>query len=261
MPTGIGAIIAGSVLGAGGSVAGSLINKGAQEDATNAQIQANRESIAAQQAAAAQQDALLREFYNQSRSDLAPFRDAQLKATQDLQGLTDPNNPLYSQERTLQTQNIQRQLASQGLLRSKSQSDLLSNLEVGMSGERSNRLGQLAGNGAGQAYAGLATNLGTNLAGVYGNLGQAMGSSFNNLGQIIGQGALNQAGAINQGISGFINSINGGISNGIGYQNQQNQMNLLQGILAKQGGGTGGGGFSVPSVSQAGFSGFGGFGR
>lgn len=196
------ALIAGGIA-ASGAVAGAAINSSAAGDATNSQLQAQRESIAFQKEQAAKAEAALQ-----------PFRDSQLNAMQQLQGLADPNSQLFQAQRNLSTQAIQRQLSAQGLLRSRNQSDLLSNLEVGLAQNRANILGGLANTGAGQS-----------LAGVYQNTGNSVGSSLAQIGQTIGAGQMAGANALNSGIQGVNNAFQGAIG---GYQSYQQNQSLLK---------------------------------
>jgi hypothetical protein len=152
-------VVGGSALA--GTVAGGLIAKSGAEaagqsaadatvEAAKIQAQSTDKSIAAQQQMTDKAANVLREQYGIARQDLLPFQQIQLKALQDAAGLTDPNSQIYQDERRLSTESIQRQLSAQGLLRSKNQVDLLSNLEVGLNSERFNRVNQLAGIGAAQ---------------------------------------------------------------------------------------------------------------
>jgi hypothetical protein len=220
-----------ALLGAGTSVASSIIGADAAGNAANAQLQGTRESIAAQKEAAAKAEGFLREQSGIARQDLEPFRQSQLAALGQANALTDPNNPVYSAERSQMTQAVQRQLAAQGLLRSKKQVDLLGNLELGIEQQRIGQINALAGNGAAQAQAGISQNLGGGLAGLQGQLGQQLGSSFQQLGQIQGQNALAQGQALSQGLVGVGNAIQGGVGSIIGYNNQQSQLALLQKYL------------------------------
>lgn len=208
----ITAPIIGGVLAATGAVGGAAIGAGAAGSAADSQLQGTRESIAAQKEAAAKAEALLREFNTQSRSDLAPVRDAQVSAINQLQGLGDANNPIYQQQRTLSTQAIQRQLAAQGLLRSRAQGDQLSQLELGLNQQRQNVLGGLAGLGAVQQLSSGSQNLGANLAGLQQGLGQQIGSAFQQQGQIGAQSIMQQANAWQGGLAGLGNSLNGAIN-------------------------------------------------
>jgi hypothetical protein len=223
----------GSALSAAGSVAGGAMQKGAANDAASASLQGQREALAFQKEQAARQEELFKQYTDQARADLAPLRDAQLGAVSQLQGFADASNPIYQAERDQSTQAIQRQLASQGLLRSKKQSDLLSNLELGLTQQRQSVLGGLAGLGAVESTANLSSGLGSALAGVSGNLSNQVGSGLQQLGQTLAQNNMAQ-GQIN---AGMFQGVTGALGQGLGsfgnmLQNQQ-QMAFLQKLLGK----------------------------
>lgn len=218
-------------------------------DATRDGIRSNealvREGIAAQKEAAANAQAYLEKQNAQARQDLEPFRQAQLGALSQIQGLATAGNPAEVAQRQYATQQIQQQLAAQGLLRSKNQSDLLGNLELGFAEQRNNLLGQLMGIGAVQQGSALASGLGQSVAGLQGGLGAQLGSSFGQLGQST-LGGMSQVGSIygNAGMasgqawgnavtgtaSGLSNLYQGYKQNQINKQNQQYQQNLLDRI-------------------------------
>lgn len=261
-------VVGGSALA--GTVAGGLIAKsGAQaagQSAADATVEAAKiqaastdKSIAAQQQMTDKAANVLREQYGIARQDLLPFQQVQLKALQDAAGLTDPNSQIYQDERRLSTESIQRQLSAQGLLRSKNQVDLLSNLEVGLNSERFNRVNQLAGIGAAQQGAALSQGLGGSLSGLYGNLGQNIGSTFQNsgntlaglyqnLGQVRGQTALAGSQAIGGIVAGGSNALQGVFANVNAMNNQQAQLALLNKLMG------GGGGLSGLNLGQMGAS-------
>lgn len=205
-------------------------------------------SIAAQREMTDKAAAALKEQADIARSELAPFRESQLNALNQLNGLGDINNPLYQQQRAVNTQAIQRQLAAQGLLRSKKQSDLLSNLELGLDQQRTGVLQGLAGTGAVQASAQVSQGLGSSLSGLYGNLGANIGSSFQNFGnnlagiyQNMGNTRAQLAMANGQAIGGYASNLNnivqGTYGNYLSQQQNAQQMALLQQLLASNGGG------------------------
>lgn len=204
----IGAL-AGGALSAGGSIAGAAIGSSAAGSAADAQLQGTRESITAQKEAAARAEALLREFNGTARADLEPVRSAQTGALTALQGLTDPNNAFYQQQRQVNTQAIQRQLAAQGLLRSRAQGDQLSQLELGLNQQRVGTLQGLAGLGGLQQLSSLSSGLGSNLAGIQGGLGQQIGSAFQQQGQIQAQAGMQSANAWQGGLAGLGNALSG----------------------------------------------------
>lgn len=210
---GIEAAIIGGVVAGAGSAAGGAIQAGGAKDAASAQLTANRESIAAQERMAEKAAGLLREQSAIAREDLAPFRAAQLGALNSIQSLTTPGSDLEIQQRKIGQEEILRNLSAQGLTRSKAQTDLLSNLELGLNQQRYDRLNQLAGLGAAQQSAQVSQNLGGGLAGIYGGLGQQVGQSIHQQGQIMGQNSLNQANLLAGGIQGIGNAFQGSLNN------------------------------------------------
>ena len=195
MPMFVGttAALIGAGVGALGSVAGAAIQSGAAGEAQKAQTAASERAIQAQR----EQQAQALQFLEQQRTDLQPFREAALGATQELQGLSDPNSLIFQAQRERGTEQIQRQLAAQGLLRSTAQGDQLSNLEVGIDQNRAQILQALSGNGAPGQFAGVAGQQ----AGAAAGFGQQLGASFNQQGQIAAQGALNQGKIASGGLS------------------------------------------------------------
>ena len=230
---GLETALIGGILGAAGSVAGSAINSAATGSAVDKQTQAQNDSIKFQQEQAAKADQLLRQQSDQARQDLQPFRDSQVSALNQLNQLADPNSSLANAQRDIATQAIQRQLAAQGLLRSKKQTDLLGNVELGLAQQRAGILQGLAGSGAAQQQAGISQGLGQNLANNALNLGGQIGSSFQNIGQIQGQGAIANANAITGGLAGLNNAIQGTFTNYANLQQQRQNNELNQAILMK----------------------------
>jgi hypothetical protein len=212
-----GAAIGGGLVAGVGSVGGALIGKGAAADATAAQIAGQREG-------ADKSAALLKDFYGQSQAQLKPFMDAQLGALKQEQGFTDPNNPIYQQERTQMTNAIQRQLAAQGLLRSKNQTDLLTNMELGLNQQRMGTINSLANIGAVQQGAANTQGLGSSLASIYGGAAQ-------NIGQAQAQGALASGQAIGGMFTGLGNAVQGAYGNYLAGNRWDQQMGLLKGLL------------------------------
>lgn len=242
------ALLIGGGLGAIGSVAGGLIQGNAAGRASDAALVGQREAIAAQEKQAARAEAFMREQAGIARADLQPFRDSQLRAVGQLEGLADPNNQIYQQQRDQATQAVQRQLAAQGLLRSNRQTAGLSEIELGLALQRQQILGNLAGSGAGNAYAGVASNLGTNLGANAQTLGTQLGTSFQNIGQINANRIGAQAGALTGAISGVNNALQGAAGQ---YINMELQQRLLDSF---KGGGAGGGGFTVANVPNVNFN-------
>lgn len=209
------ALIGAGVASAAGSVAGAAIGSGAASDAASAQVLANRESIAAQKEMTQKALDFYGKQYSQARQDLEPFREAQISALRDLQGFTDANSEFYQNERQQATEAIQRQLAAQGLLRSRKQVDLLSGLESDLTRSRLNVLGSLAGNNAAQQASTLAQTYGSVGAQSLATLGQNIGSSFQNMGQAQANAALQQgqlwSGAV-QGVGNTLSGLAGDVS-------------------------------------------------
>jgi len=249
--------IIGGALGGIGSVAGAAIGSSGAQSAAEAQAAAmlksaeiqraaNRDSIQAQEKAAGKAESFLREQAGIARQDLAPLRAAQTQAIQQLQGLSQEGNPLEVRQRQAATQQIQRQLAAQGLLRSKNQVDLLSGLELGLAEQRTGVLSGLAGLGALQSQANIAQGLGQGLAQIQGGLGAGIGSSFQQLGaqlgqnqmqvgQIFGQNALAQAQALQGGLAGVNNSIQGILQSSLAQKQRASDQEFLTGLVNKGG--------------------------
>lgn len=229
-----------------GTFASSVIGANAQEEAAQQGLQGQREAIQAQKEAAARAEAFLREQAGIARQDLQPLRESQLNAVRGLEGLAQAGNPFEEQQRQRATEAIQRQLAAQGLLRSKNQVDLLSNLELDLAtqayNQRAGILSGLAGLGAVQGQAGISQNLGAGLAGIQGGLGQQLGSSFQNMATIQAGGTMGKAQAITGGLSGLNNLIQTGL--GMYQTNQRNKVldaqnaAILQAILGGKGSST-----------------------
>jgi len=196
-------------IGAAGSVAGGLINKSATDKATSAQVQAQREAMAFQEQQAKRAEEILKEQAAIARKDLEPFREVEISSLRDLRDLTDPNNALAVQERELATKHLQRQLAAQGLLRSRKQTRGLADIEMGLASQRAQRLGMLSNMGASQQAANISQNLGGGLASLYNNLGSQVGSGFQNMGNSVAQGHMAGAQATTGAISGVGNAISG----------------------------------------------------
>ena len=239
---GIETALIGGALAAAGSLGSAAIGADAAGGAADKATQAQREAIAAQKEQAARAEAFQREQAGIARADLQPFRDAQLGALGQLQGMADPNSAFATAQRDQATQAIQRQLAAQGLLRSKKQSDLLGNFELGLMNQRAGILQGIAGGGAAQQQAGISQSLGQGLAGNAVNLGNQIGSSFQNIGQIQAQGGMAQAQAIQGGLAGLNNAIQGTFSGVAAQQQNQFQNDFLKAWAKKQG-------FSLPGVA------------
>lgn len=229
-PLAIGLGVAGAA-----SVASAGIQAGAAGAAAEENAKATNQSIAFQKEQAAKSEALQREFYNQSRADLEPLRNAQTGALSQLSGLGDINNPLYQQQRQVNTEAIQRQLAAQGLLRSRAQGDQLSQLELGLNQQRIGTLQGLAGLGGLQQTASLAGNVGQGLAGLYQGLGQQVGSAFQQQGQVNAQSRMAQGQAIGQGLSSLGNLASNFIGSNEALKRAEQQQAMQQAMYQKMG--------------------------
>jgi len=180
-----------------------------------------------------------------------------LGATQELQGLADPNSQFFSQQRDRSQEAVRRQLAAQGLLRSTAQGDQLSNIEVGLEQNRAQILSSLAGNGASQAFAQTSGNM-ANAANQFGQNEAAQGN-------VLAQGFLNQ-GQIGSNLATQFTNIGGGILDQMNAERlreqqrlqQQAQMSQTNAILSGLiGGGGSAGGASSVSFGSSGNLGFG----
>jgi hypothetical protein len=229
-------VVVASIVGGGAALGSAAIGAIGAGNAASAQERATRDSLKMQQRMAREGMAYAERQAELSRKELAPFRELQLRALGQVSELSDPNSALARAERSRATEAVQRQLAAQGLLRSRAQGDSLANMELGFASENFNRQNALAGIGAAQG-----------IAAGYQGLGQQGLSSYSNLGQSIGQtiqaGGAGQAQAYMAGA----NAIQGG------FQIANNSFQSILGasqlnkLLAGSGGG---GGYSY----QNGFS-------
>lgn len=247
--------ISGAVISSNASKDSAEKQLTAQEKAQLAQQQFAEKAMAAQERYGNQAIGAYTRAYDQSRKDLQPFMQSQLAALGKANELTDPNNPAYQAQRAQMTQQIQRQLAAQGLLRSKNQVDLLSNLELGLEQQRIGQINALANTGATQQGAALAQQFGGGLANAYQGIGQSIGSTLSglggaqaqglaNVGNILGQQSLQQ-GQIWGGLTTQLgNTAQGTYGNYVAQQNQAQQMALLAKLMGGAGG-AGGAGFGA----------------
>jgi hypothetical protein len=207
----------------------AMLGASATRDAAQAGADAQTEGARIQERIAREGLDFQKQQADLARQDLAPIREAQTYGLDQLKLMAGGTNPLEQQQRAMATQQIQQQLASQGLLRSKSQVDLLSNLELGFNQQNQDRrlniLGMLSGTGGGQSSANILAGLGQSGGAALGNLGASIGSSFANAGNMIAQGGLQATQQILQGVQGTANMALGAYG---GYQ--QNQ--LLKSYLA-----------------------------
>lgn len=228
-PLAIAAVASGSAAAAG--IAGSIIQADAAKDAASAQLQGQRDAIAAQKEYSQKALDFYRDQAGIARQDLAPLRDAQTDSLGKLRGLTEIGNPMEEVQRKAATQQIQMQLAAQGLLRSKGQSDQLQNLELGLANQRVNILQGLSGLGGLQQSAGIAQDLGAMGANSLSSLGQAIGSSFQNMGAINAQNRMAQGQALAGGINSIGNAFQGFLGNWSALQAQDSNKAFLQDLL------------------------------
>ena len=249
----VGSIAGASVIGGGLGFAGGKQQAKAANRASALQLQAAREAIAAQREGADKAADVLTEQSNLSRDFLResfdkareqvlndPFRQAGQRALSQLEGLTQPGSALESQQRNAAQSQIQRQLASQGLLRSGRQASALTDLELGFAGQRQNLLQGLAGLGQntastlsnldlqlGAALSQNAQGLGNQVGGIFGNLGTNIGQSLQTGAAGASQGLIGAGQAQSAQLAGFNNAFQGGLANFLSYQNQQNNQALL----------------------------------
>jgi hypothetical protein len=265
MPALSTALLVGGGLAAAGNIGAAAIGAGAASDAAEAQMSSTDKQIALQkemfakqleemQTSRAQQERLFgqgldfaKSQYGQAREDLAPVLAAQKVGLSNLQGFADENNPYYQAQRNQATQAIQRQLASQGLLRSKQQGEQLAGLELGLLGQRMNvnqflgglqgaqgqaalsqGLGQL-GLAGGEALSGIAGQYGANVANLYGQNAQQLGTMFGQQGQIAANKAISQGQALSGMFQGLGNIAQGTIGNMM-LQDQLKKMQLAQAV-------------------------------
>lgn len=251
MPAAGALISAGGIAagGAGSFFGGKEQSKSARK-ASSDQLQAAREAIAAQREGAdkaaevfREQNREARDFLEQSferaRQDVAPFRDIQLEALNRANALADPNSSATNAQRNFATKQVQRQLASQGLLRSGRQAGVLADVEQNFAEQQFNRANQLANLGAAQQLGNLDVQLGAALAQNAAGLGQNLGSLFGNLGSNIGnviqtgaagaaQATLQAGQARAQTLAGINNAFQAGGANFLAYQNQLNNQRIQQ---------------------------------
>lgn len=221
------AIIGGAALAGGATVAGGLIAKSGAEDAAATGAAAQEKSIEAQTKIAQEGLDIQKQQYADSKAMIAPFVQNQLDAQKKLAAFADPNNPYYQAQSDLATKQIQQQLASQGLLRSRSQGDSLAQLQLGLTGQRLGVLQNLSGSGAVNTAVGASQQYGAGAGQLLGQLGGNVGSSLTQMGQIQAQGALGQAQAIGGMVSGIGNTVQGSIGS-------LTQLKLIQSLTGKQ---------------------------
>lgn len=220
----VGAGVASTAAG----VASASAQGSAARRATDAQVQANRESIAFQR----EQLDRAEKLFQQNREDLEPFRESQLLALQKLVENADPNSEFANTERQVATSAIQRQLASQGLLRSKRQVDLLSNLETGLNRNRLATLGGIAGNNATQSIAASRAQQ----AGLATGVGQNIGNTLSASGNATAQGILNSANATTNALATINSGVQGTLGNIVTANQNESLLKQLEALRKSLGG-------------------------
>lgn len=278
MPAGGAAIVGGSAL-LGGVMGGKGGKKQADaaETAARLQLQATRDSIAAQTKAASQgykvfskEAANARKYLTQqsnlARKDLLPLRDIGLQSLQTAQSYLDPNNPIYQQEQNAFSKTLAQNLSARGLTGSGAEIAGLSDFVLGQGQQRRSLALGLAGQGAntlntlsglrtqlGQGLAGISSNMGQSGLSLYGNLGQGIGSTLSQGGANLAQLQIAQGNAQAQSLAAYNNSLQTAGS-GIGslyyqdYARKQNQA-YYQPYLSSLAGSSGGSGSSSFSPS------------
>lgn len=234
------------------SGATSIISANKAQAGVEAGLRETREgrdqSIEAQRAQTQKAIEFLTQQAGLAREELAPFREAQLGALAQLQGLTQPGSEFETQQREAATQNIQRQLSAQGLLRSKNQSDLLSNLELGLSQQRQNILSGLLGTGAAQGTAANLTGLGQQVGGLQAGLGQQIGGAFQSAAGPLAQFQVGLGQARGAGLRG----VNAAVQEKIGQIQQLALLGATGGLSGLGGAAAGAGGAAGAAGAGAG---------
>ena len=235
---GAGALVGGAatVVAAGKQSKASGRAASAQERATQASLEAQERGATTARDFLMAENEKARGFLEKSFGDARaqiqndPFlnqrREIGLSALRTMQESLDPSSSFFQNERKVATDAVSKRLASQGLLRSGRQSQLLTDIELGLARERFNRASLLAGQtpDTASSLSNLDLQLGTALAQGSFNLGNQVSSIFSNLGA--NQGSALQAGSANigqlnlagaqaqaQGITGLANLFNSGLSN------------------------------------------------
>lgn len=240
------AVAGSAIIGGTTSYLAGRSQAGATRSAAEMQLQAARESIAAQQKYADKGFDIYRSENALARKDLEPFRKVGLESLKIAQGFTDPNSPLAQQERDAFGSTLTNTLSARGLTASGTEISGLSDFELGLARERRNLALGLAGQGANtlESLSALHTGLGSTGASIYGNLGSGIGQSLlasgNNQANLLLAG--NQAST--QGFIGASNAFQTGLL-GLGQLSQNrsaqaNQNAQFSQIMSLYGGGGGG---------------------
>jgi hypothetical protein len=222
------AIGGGAVVGGIASYLGGKTQANASMNAAEAQLQAAREAIAAQQQGADKAWDIYLSQANLARKDLEPLRKLGLQNLLMAQGYTDPNSKYSQQERAVFGRTLTNNLSARGLTASGTEMAGLSDFEVQLARERRNLVLGLAGQGANtlQSLSNINTGVGQIGTNIYNNLGQSASSTLFNSGNQQAQGILGAGAANAQGLIGIGNAFQTGLA---GYgQYQQNQALMQQ---------------------------------
>jgi hypothetical protein len=234
----------------------SLLGIGSSNSAANTQADAARQAAEAQSSASRYAADLQQKQYEQNVQRQQPFYQAGVNA---LPALVQASNytpfsmaqfqedPSYQFRLSEGTKALERSAAARGGLISGAATkaatrygqDMASNEYTNAfnryQAERQARLGPLQSlTGMGQTTANTIGAAGQNMATNVGNAAQTGANAT-------AEGYMGAANARASGYMGGYNAINSGLSNYIGYQNNQQQNNLLTNYLARQGGGAGAG--------------------
>lgn len=191
-------------------VGGQVYSFTQQQNANRAQQQATQQGMAAQQGATNQQLALQQQAYNDSRADLAPYRQAGGNAlAQYAANATTPfgQSPGYDFRFNQGMRAVQNSAAGRGSLGSGRTMQALTNYGQGVASEEygryMNQLGQLSG--IGQTATNQGVNLNANYAGqsggILGNNANALTTLYAQQGQAQAAGAMQGANALNTGVN------------------------------------------------------------
>jgi hypothetical protein len=232
-----GAIVGGAVIGGVATVAASQNAKSGAENAAATAAKGQENAIASQKEAQERGLGILGVGNDAAQKTLAPYVEGQKKAYDQLQGFTDPSNPLYNQERDFATKQIEAHLAAQGLLRSRSQGDSLANLELGLNQQRLGITQGLANSGDAQRSAALSAGTAQNAAALISGFAPNISSSLAGLAQITAQGQLAGSQAVGSGLAGLNNTIQGTIGNYISQQQYQQILSRINGLGSSVGDG------------------------
>ena len=226
------AIGGGALLGAVGSWLGANEGADAQRSAARMQSEAADRALGFQQRA-----------YDQSRADLAPFRQFGMGALQDYYGKLQAGGQDADLRRayTDQANNFNSQMAQRGLLGSSASINGLSDLGAKIAEAREQRyyermqpLLSVGGTSAGQMASG-AMNFGNQSANTLQGGAQAAGGLYAGAGQTAGMGTAGALGALGGGLSsaGALYGLYGGSGGGGGWGVNQGSGPDMAGIASQ----------------------------